>query len=66
MSEPLERLRQTIQTLQDADEPTKCAADWLLLDIAHFLKKPTSRKKESVLQGVDAYLDAWIDWKGKT
>lgn len=66
MSEPLEQLRQTIQTLQGADEPTKCAVEWLLLDIAHFLKKPTSRTKESVLRDVDSYLDAWIDWKGKT
>lgn len=64
MNEALEQLQQALQTIE-GDHSTKCAAEWLVLDIASLLNKPTARHQENIQQSIGNYLEAWVIWKAK-
>ncbi len=65
MTEELKQLQQAIDGLDGADEFTKTAIQWLIMDINHYIKKPTDRCRETVKQGIDSYQESWINWKAK-
>lgn len=65
MNQELTNLQQAIDGLEGADVYTKTSVQWLLMDLADYLKKPAIRNKESLQHHIDSYQESWILWKAK-